>query len=231
MLWKGAAIAALAIVAVLLETRFHLGARLSPSRIEEWLQSAGALAPALFILVMAAAVVSPLPTFPLDVLAGRLFGPYLGTLYAVTGATLGAAASFALARGLGRELVARFLSGHIAFCRQCSDKLLAKVVFLARLVPMVSFDMVSYGAGLTSMSLPAFATASFLGMLPLTFVYASVGPLLSIGPAAAWAGGLVVVGLFFLLPRWIERRDPFGILRVFRHPEEPADVGRPPADR
>ncbi|HWP66868.1 MAG TPA: DUF3179 domain-containing (seleno)protein [Candidatus Limnocylindria bacterium] len=154
---KGLGIGALVVTAVLLERRFALSTRLAPDRIEAWLAEAGPLTPLLFVLVMALAVVSPAPTFPLDVLAGRLFGALPGAFLAVTGATVGASARFLLARWLGRDFVARFAVGHVDFCRECSDKLLTKVVFLARLIPAVSFDVVSYGAGLTKMSLGGFA--------------------------------------------------------------------------
>ncbi len=214
---KGLTVVALVLVAVVLERSFQLSETFKEARIADRLEDAGPLAPVVFVLVMAAAVVLPVPTFPLDVLAGQVFGPLLGTLYAVSGATLGAMVSFLLARWLGREFIARFLKGHINFCRQCSDRLLTKVVFLARLVPAVSFDVVSYGAGLTKMSLAKFAAASFLGMLPLTFAYVSFGPLLSVGAPVAWIGGAVAVALLFLLPRWIERRDLFGMRRLFEH--------------
>lgn len=214
---KGLAIVGLVVLAIFLERSFELSAIFKEARIAERLEAAGPLAPVVFVLVMAAAVVLPVPTFPLDVLAGEVFGPLLGTLYAVSGATLGAMVSFLLARWLGREFIARFLKGHINFCRRCSDRLLTKVVFLARLVPAVSFDVVSYGAGLTKMSLAKFAAASFLGMLPLTFAYVSFGPLLSVGAPVAWLGGAVAVVLLFLLPRWIERRDPLGMRRLFEH--------------
>ena len=216
---RGLAVAGLVLLVVLLERSFHLSSMFGEVRIEERLRAAGSLAPLVFVFVMAASVILPVPTFPLDVLAGQIFGPVLGTLYAVLGATLGAVFSFLLARWLGRDLIARFLRGHINVCRQCSDKLLTKVVFLARLVPAVSFDVVSYGAGLTKMSLARFALASFLGMLPLTFAYASLGPLLSVAAPVAWAGGAIVVALFFLLPRWIERNDLFGLKRLFQHGE------------
>ncbi|MCP4204375.1 MAG: TVP38/TMEM64 family protein [bacterium] len=216
---RGFAIAGLLLLVVLLERHFHLSAMFKEARIEDRLRAAGPLAPLVFVFVMAATVVLPVPTFPLDVLAGRIFGPVLGTLYAALGAMLGAMVSFLLARWLGRDLVARFLKGHINFCRQCSDKLLTKVVFLARLVPAVSFDVVSYGAGLTKMSLPRFALASFLGMLPLTYAYASFGPLLSVSAPVAWIGGAIVVALLFLLPRWIERYDLLGLRRLFQHGE------------
>jgi uncharacterized membrane protein YdjX (TVP38/TMEM64 family) len=213
-------IGSLVLLAFLLERHFHLSATFKEARIEERLEAAGPLAPVVFILGMAVTVVLPLPTFPLDVLAGRLFGPVFGTLYAVVGATLGSMVSFLLARWLGRELIARFLKGHINFCRRCSDRLLTKVVFLARLIPAVSFDVVSYGAGLTKMSLTRFAVSSFLGMLPLTFVYVSFGPLVSVGGPITWIGGAMAVALLFLLPRWIERNDPFGMRRLFQHGED-----------
>ncbi len=224
LLSKGLTIGGLVLLAVVLERHFHVSALLQEARIEERLQAAGPFAPMVFILVMAATVVLPIPTFPLDVLAGRIFGPVVGTFYAVTGATLGAVISFLLARGLGRDLIARFLRGHINFCRRCSDKLLTKVVFLVRLIPAVPFDVVSYGAGLTNMSVINFAVASFIGMLPLTFVYASFGPLLWTSGPVTWLGGGVIVALLFLLPRWIERHDLFGMRRLFQH--EDADQSR-----
>ena len=217
---KGLGILGLIAVAILLERRVDLGALLDSERIENLLEGAGPFAPLLFIVVMAATVPSPVPTLPLDIVAGRVFGPVLGTLYAVTGATLGALVSFYLARGLGRDFIARFLKGHINFCQRCSDRLLTKVVFLARLIPAASFDMVSYGAGLTKMSGLRFALASFAGMVPLTFLYASFGRLLFASNTLVWVGGGVFVVLFFLLPRWIERHDLFGMRHLFSHDEE-----------
>ncbi len=211
----------LVVVLFGLERRFQLSSLLGPERIDSFLQQSGPLAPAVFILAMATAiVVSPIPTLPLDILAGRMFGPVLGTFYAALGAGLGALASFHIARFLGREFLARFLKGHINFCRRCSDKLLTKVVFLSRLLPFVSFDLVSYGAGLTNMSAWKFGLASFLGMLPLTFLYTSYGAVLLDNRAVAWIGGVGMVALFFLLPRWIERYDLFSMGSLLRHDDE-----------
>ena len=79
---RGLAIAGLLLLVIFLERHFHLSAMFKEARIEERLEAAGPLAPLVFVLVMAATVVLPVPTFPLDVLAGRIFGPVLGTLYA-----------------------------------------------------------------------------------------------------------------------------------------------------
>jgi uncharacterized membrane protein YdjX (TVP38/TMEM64 family) len=191
-----------------------------PGRIRVLLEGAGLYAPMAYMFLMAlAVVVSPIPSLPLDMAAGAFFGPILGTLYSVVGALAGAVVSFLLARFLGRELIERFLGGHINFCTRCSDRILTKIVFLSRLIPVVSFDVVSYGAGLTNMSLGRFALSTFLGMIPLTFLYNYSGSVLVFGKGLAVGLGMVMVGLLFLVPRWIEKR---GLMKgMLQHPDEP----------
>lgn len=86
--------------------------------------------------------------------------------------------------------------------------MLTGVVFITRLIPVVSFDMVSYGAGLTKMSLSWFSLATFLGMLQLTFVYNNFGAALVVDGRLAVVVGTVMVLLFFLMPVWVERYAP-----------------------
>ena len=176
-----------------------------PDRISIWLESAGNLAPLLYMAVMASAVViSPIPSLPLDIAAGAFFGPLMGTVYSVAGALIGAVISFMIARLLGRELIERYLSGHVNFCDRCSDRILTKIVFLSRLLPVVSFDVISYGAGLTKMSLKKFSMASLFGMIPLTFLYNYSGSVLVFGRGMVFFLGIVMVALFFIMPRWLE---------------------------
>jgi len=195
----------------------EIWAEFDPQRIAAWLASTGRMAPFLFMGVMALTVATPLPSLPLDIAAGAFFGPWLGTLYSATGALGGALISFWLARFLGRGFIERFLSGHINFCTTCSDRLLTAVIFLTRLVPVVSFDLVSYGAGLTKISLKRFCLATFLGMLPLTFAYNYFGSVFVVNRTMAVGVGALMVALFFLLPLWIERHAPESIRRMFRH--------------
>jgi len=186
---------------------------LDPDTIQEWLSRFGVAAPLVFMVVMALAVViSPIPSLPLDIAAGAFFGPFFGGLYAVIGALGGAVLSFLLARLLGRDFIERFLSGHINFCSQCSDKILVKIVFISRLIPVVSFDIISYGAGLTKMSLATFSLATFFGMLPLTFAYTTFGASFSMGIGWAVFFGIVIVLLFFLMPRLMEKMNWINML-------------------
>jgi len=179
---------------------------LRPEALKARLDSAGALAPILYMLVMAAAiVVSPIPSLPLDIMAGAYFGPWLATLYTSIGALIGANISFLIARFLGRALVERFIKFDKAFWEACSESILVKIVFISRLIPFISFDVISYGAGLTRMSLWKFSVATFFGMLPMTFLFAYYGSIFKINSTLTYVLGIVMVALFLLLPKWLER--------------------------
>jgi uncharacterized membrane protein YdjX (TVP38/TMEM64 family) len=194
---------------------------LKPERIHDLLGKVGWLAPLIYMSMMALAVViAIIPSLPLNVVAGAFFGPLLGTLYSALGATVGAAAAFLIARYLGREVVERFIQGHINFCSQCSNRLLTKVIFISRLIPFISFDVVSYGAGLTKMSLRAFLLASFFGMLPLTFIYNQFGAGLVMNQALAVSLGILMVVVMFIVPQLIERYNLFSLQQYFQHAKE-----------
>ena len=193
--------------------------------IENWLTGFGYLAPLIYLAVMAMAiVVFPIPSVPLDIAAGMIFGPLLGTSYSVIGATIGALLSFLISRYLGRELVDKLFRSHIHLCPNCSDRLLFRVILISRLIPIVSFDIISYGAGLTKMSLRSFVTATFLGMISLTFIYTYYGSIIAIHHWLGMALGLLLVVFFLILPSLIEEKNVFGLRRYFEHVHE----NRPP---
>lgn len=196
----------------------YFASYLDAGAVRDWLASTGKWAPIAYMAAMALVVITPLPSLPLNFAAGMYFGPMLGTLYSVTGATAGALASFLIARLLGRRFIERFLKGHIHFCTTCSDKIMTKLVILARLVPLFSFDIISYGAGLTKMSARNFAIANLLGMLPLTFVYNHFGNVIAVGSITGLILGGALVAAFFILPRLIEKYNFLSLRRFFIHP-------------
>ncbi|UCF87245.1 MAG: TVP38/TMEM64 family protein [Nitrospiraceae bacterium] len=194
---------------------WDLGIFLNPEYIQQWLDSFGFFAPLFYISLMSLAVViSPIPSLPLDIASGAFFGPIWGTIYSVIGASAGAVISFLISRFLGREFIERFLGGHVNFCTSCSDRILTKFVFLSRLLPFISFDIISYGAGLTKMSLRMFVIATVIGMIPLTFIYNYFGSVLVFGKNITILSGLVMVLIFFLVPRYLERK---GIIKPEIH--------------
>lgn len=177
---------------------------LDPDRLISALESMGSLGPVVFMgLMTLAVVISPIPSLPLDIAAGIVFGPFWGMVYAVTGAEMGAIISFLIGRTLGREVLGRLLKTNVTFCEKCSDHHLMGLIFVARLLPIFSFDIISYGAGLTKMSLKVFAIATLLGMIPPTFALTYLGGSV---PTLQWPiilSGLLLAGLFLWLPKLI----------------------------
>jgi uncharacterized membrane protein YdjX (TVP38/TMEM64 family) len=141
------------------------------------------------------------------VVAGALFGPFLGTVYAVAGSLAGAVIAFLIARFLGRDFVESLLGKQVVICCECSEGLLTKIIFFSRLLPLISFDVVSYGAGLTRMSLRSFTMATLFGSLPMTFIYHSFGSILKVSSTTALVLGLLIVAILFALPYLADRWD------------------------
>ncbi len=194
-----------------------LGELLGPEHVADQLRAAGPFGPILFMLLMATAVViSPIPSLPLDLAAGATFGVTLGTVYAVIGAEIGAVLSFLIGRSLGREALTRLLRINISFCERCSDRHFALFVFLSRLLPIFSFDLVSYGAGLTNMTLRAFAVATLLGMIGPTFLLTYAGEQVLSGDWLLIVLGLIMVAVLLLVPKLALRYPTARWVRLLR---------------
>lgn len=206
---------------------FDYESYLSPAVLTRWLHDAGPLGPVLLIGSMVGAVIiPPIPSLPLDLAAGAAFGPFYGALYAVIGAEIGAILCFLIARALGRDALARFMKTENIFCQKCTDHQLMGAMFIARFIPIFSFDVVSYGAGLTNISLKTFAFATLFGMAPPTFALTYLG---SSVVSAQWpliAGGVVMVALFLAMPKLLARYRTSRVARLLLGPP-PASAGSP----
>jgi len=179
--------------------------------LEAWITGMGALAPLAYILLRAVAIVlTVVPNAPLDVAGGVLFGPFWGTVYSLLGSEVGAVACFLLARSLGRDAITRLLHRDVAFGDGYPQRQMAYVVLFARFEPVFSFALVSYGAGLTGISLGAFALSTLVGMTPGTVLLNYYGKTFFTG-VALWEQillGLALVAVLLIIPVWIRRKNP-----------------------
>jgi len=145
-------------------------------KIPDLLSKSGVLGPLAIVTLMAAAIVaSPLPSAPIALAAGAAYGHYLGMIYVAVGSEIGAVVAFLLARYLGREVVSKWLGEWYEFGPLASQRSLTLLVFASRLLPFISFDAMSYAAGLTNLHLWRFLLATFAGILPMSFVLAHFG--------------------------------------------------------
>ncbi len=142
------------------------------------IRSWGIAAPLMSILLMIVqAIVAPLPAFIVTAANGMIFGSLWGAIISWTGAMMGALTSFGIARLVGDVAVEKVVRNRkaVELLKHTGEKRGFWVILVARLLPFISFDIISYMAGLSGIRLWSFATATALGMLPATILYTFFG--------------------------------------------------------
>ncbi|MFN8664818.1 MAG: TVP38/TMEM64 family protein [Thermomicrobiales bacterium] len=153
--------------------------------VGDYLLSFGVWAPvASLVLMVLQAVAAPVPAIFVAFANGLAFGVVGGGTLTVAGQTLAAALCFGISRALGRGPV-EALAGRfgLAAADTWFSRWGARGVLLLRLVPGISFDVISYGVGLTSIRFDRFLLATAVGVAPQSFLYAY---LIREAPQSAW---------------------------------------------
>ncbi|HEV2336146.1 MAG TPA: TVP38/TMEM64 family protein [Stellaceae bacterium] len=145
----------------------------------EWLTAvvarAGVTAALTFILGYAALVALSVPGGAIfTITGGFLFGPWLGTAYAVIGATVGATVVFLAARAGFAGLVAR-AGPWVRRLESNFRKNGLNYLLVLRLIPIFPFWLVNLIAGAVGLQLWVYVLGTFFGIIPVTFIYASLG--------------------------------------------------------
>jgi len=167
--------------------------------LKNWVQQLGWLGPfAIIGLLTLAIVMSPIPSAPIALVSGAVYGHYTGALYVVLGAELGAIIAFFTARTLGADTLKNWLGNRYANYMLGSQNTLMGIVFLSRLLPFISFDMVSYAAGITSLTFLRFAIATLAGIIPSSFLLAHFGSELASAEGRSIAITLLLLGVISL---------------------------------
>ena len=148
---------------------------------------------ASFVLMVFQSVIAPLPAFLITFANAGLFGWVKGAILSWTSAMAGAVLCFYIAQYFGREAVEKLTSRNALKSVDVFFENYGKyAILIARLLPFVSFDIVSYAAGLTSMSFWPFFIATGVGQLPATIVYSYIGGMLT-GTTKTMVTGLLVL--------------------------------------
>lgn len=161
-------------------------------RIQRVVADTGVLAPVVFVgLIVAQAVLGPLPAPALAMGAGYSFGIYEGFLLTWFGCLVGGVISFWISCRVGRDLVAG--SERMQRLDRFVDEYGAITIFVPRLLPLVSFDATSYATGLSCISFWRFFVATAFGMLPGTLAFLYLG-----GASSSTGFALALIGLSVL---------------------------------
>lgn len=145
--------------------------------LKAFLLSFGAWAPVIsFLLMVLQSLIAPLPAFVLTLTNGLLFGAFWGFVLSWGSAMVAAALGFGLSRIFGRRLVEKLVSpSALAWADALFARYGKHAVLMARLLPWISFDLVSYAAGLTAMGFWGFWIMTGIGQLPATLFYTYLG--------------------------------------------------------
>ena len=152
------------------------------------------------ILMSLAIVLNPIPSAPIALAAGAAYGHFWGTVYVAIGAEIGALIAFGIARLVGYDVLRRWLGRGLSLGVFGSQNALMAVVFLSRLLPFISFDLVSYAAGLTPLKWWRFAVATLAGIIPASFLLAHFGGEMASLDSARVVEAVVALGALTALP-------------------------------
>lgn len=128
-----------------------------------------------FVLAYALAVVLLLPGTLGTLTAGAVFGFPLGAAAALSGATLGATMAFLVSRFMGREGAQSLFGSRLSSIDDFIGRNDFTSILVLRLMPVVPFNLLNYGSGLTSVRLSRYVLASAIGMAPATMLATGLG--------------------------------------------------------
>lgn len=180
-----------------------------------WILAFGPIAPVIFILLYAVATVAFLPGTPLSLLAGLVFGPVLGTLWIVIGATIGATLAFLVGRYAARDLVEGWTANNerIRKLDEGVERQGWRMLLITRLVPLFPFNLQNYAYGLTKIRLLTYVGLTSVCIIPGAAVYAFAGGSLAnaredLTTTFVYLGvAAVLFVIVSFIPGWIQKKS------------------------
>ena len=170
-LLKFAIIAAIMLVAVFLMQKIGV------SELRELIGEHAIFAPMIYVLCFAILPIFLFPVPILAVVAGTAFGLFAGSLYTIIGAMINSVLMFYIARFLGFRTVS-------AFTQNSKSKILKtlgepggkfSLILILRLMPLVPYNALNYACGMMNVSLRDYVVATFVGIVPATFIMVNLG--------------------------------------------------------
>lgn len=170
-------------------------------RLHTAIQNAGAMGPLVIIgFFMIAVVINPLPSAPIALAAGFAYGHTWGTIYVVIGSVSGAFIAFTIARLLGHNIIYRWFGEKLKMGLLGSQLGLMGMIVVFRLLPFISFDIVSYAAGLTEITWWRFLLATTVGIIPASFLLAHFGSKMGSGDPGRIGITVLLLGFMTAIP-------------------------------
>lgn len=161
--------------------------------LRAWVDAAGPAGWTGMALGVALVLLAPVPRSAVSVLVGVVAGFGTGVAVALAGGLLAALAAFGLSRTLGRSAAIRLVGAGLDRIDGLMVRRGFAAVLVGRLLPVMPFVVLSYGAGLTAIRWPAYVAGNVVGLVPSTVIQVGIGA--SAGTLVAGAAQPVVLSL------------------------------------
>ncbi|MBE9857034.1 TVP38/TMEM64 family protein [Campylobacter concisus] len=170
-LLKFAIIAAIMLVAVFLMQKIGV------SELRELIGEHVLFAPMIYVLCFAILPIFLFPVPVLAVVAGAVFGLFAGSLYTIIGAMINSVLMFYIARFLGFRAVSDFTQNSKSKILKTLGEPGGKfsLILILRLMPLVPYNALNYACGVMNVSLRDYVVATFVGIVPATFIMVNLG--------------------------------------------------------
>ena len=130
-------------------------------------------------LMIAQAIVAPLPGNVITITNSLVFGPFLGSLLSWFSTILGACLCFLLARVFGKPFAEKIVGSPVQKAEQFFKTYGLHAMFAVRIMPFIPYDAISYGAGLVGVPFSRFLLATSIGIIPSVLIYSFLGGLIA----------------------------------------------------
>lgn len=193
----------------------YIIADIDADRVKEWLKSWGIWAPIVYILVYTIGTLILLPSTPLNLAGGALFGLWGGTAWSSLGAIFAALLAFSFARTIGRNWVASRLAGQWEAIDADIQRSGLFYLFAVRLLPLLPYGLVNLAAGLTSVTWRDYTLATsvgtVLGLLPFIAIGSAGRDVMQGGSIWGLILALTFVASLIFGATWYRNRRPFPV--------------------
>ena len=154
---------------------FYFMADISQENLSAWLLKWGKWTPTIYTIIYILGTILLLPSTPLNISGGVLFGLYEGTLWSTIGAVTAALLTFAFTRTIGRDWVTQRLRGRWKAIEADIHHKGFFYLFAIRLLPILPYGLVNLAAGLTPVTWRDYTVATILGTVLGLLPFIAIG--------------------------------------------------------
>lgn len=175
--------------------------------LSEWVRRQGIVGALVYVLAYTLRPLVFFPAVPLTLFGGYTFGALYGTILDVIGAGTGAVLAFFIARRLGYDNIQSFIRGKKIDTMDVKiEKNGFLVVLYLRLIPLLPFDSINYGMGLSKVKARDYIAATYIGIIPGAFVFNYLGESLRDVASTQFWIAIGLYGVMIVLPLIVKRR-------------------------